>query len=229
MRHLLHLLTGCLLLIATTACEKDTEADIFAPEVITGTATDIYRKGATLSGSIRFTEGAMAEHYGILFSELQGLAESSELEVTDGAVEFSFSVNNLIPGMTYYYSTYAYSGHNIVLGEVRSFTTSENNAPIFTLPVCSLQSENGFTISTTLIDNGGSELIMVGFCYNEVGDIEPTFQDRVVNIDPSGSSFSAEISGLEPNKTYQVRAYGANESGLSYSGMLLVTTVQESL
>lgn len=224
MRHLLHLLAGFLLLAATTACEKDTEADIFAPEVITGTATDIYRKGATLSGSIRFVGGTRAERYGILLSELQGLAESTDLEVTDGSTEFSFPLRNLQPGMTYYFSTYAYSGHNTVFGEVRSFTTSENNAPIFTLPVASPQTDGGFTVSTTLVDDGGSELIMAGFCYNEAGGIEPTFQDHVVNVDPSTSSFSAVITGLEPDKTYQIRAYGANESGLSYSGILLVNT-----
>ena len=49
------LLCGLLTLLAS--CEKDTMAGIFAPEVTTGTATNIYRKGATLSGSIRFSEG----------------------------------------------------------------------------------------------------------------------------------------------------------------------------
>ena len=229
MRHLLHILAGFLLLAATTACEKDTAADIFAPEVTTGTATDIYRKGATLSGSIRFAGGTGAERYGILLSELQGLAESRDLEVTDGSTEFSFPLRDLQPGMTYYFSTYAYSGYNTVFGEVRSFTTSENNAPIFTLPAASLQEDGRITVSTTLVDDGGSPLIMAGFCYNESGGIEPTFQDHVVNVDPSTGSFSAVLTGLEPGMSYQIRAYGANESGLSYSGMVTVTVPQGSL
>ena len=68
--------------VVTTACEKDTLANIFAPKVETGTASNIYRKGATLSGS---------------------MAEYEELEVTDGSSEFIIPVQNLEPGRTYYF------------------------------------------------------------------------------------------------------------------------------
>lgn len=223
MKPILHTFSCFLLFLLLSGCEKDTDACVIAPEVTTGTATDIYRMGVTLSGSIRFPEGSMAESYGILYSELQTLAESKDLPVTDGSTDFSFPVSSLTPGRTYYFSTYAYSGYNRVFGEVRSFTTSENNAPLFTGLSSSSQSNDGFSVSVSLVDDGGSSLIMAGFCYNEVGNREPTFQDAVVNVEPSGSSFSAVISGLEPGKTYQVRAYGANESGLSYSELLYVT------
>ena len=50
-----------------------------------------------------------------------------------------------------------------------------------------------------------------------------------MNVDPSTGSFSAVMTGLEPGMSYQIRAYGANESGLSYSGMVTVTVPQGSL
>ena len=78
-----------------------------------------------------------------------------------------------------------------------------------------------------MLDDGGSELIMAGFCYNESGNKEPTFLDNVVNVEPGGNSFSAEMTGLEPGKTYQIRAYGANENGLTYSGLIIVNTTRE--
>lgn len=65
---------------------------------------------------------------------------------------------------------------------------------------------------------------MAGFCYNESGNKEPTFLDNVVNVEPSGNSFSVEMTELEPGKTYQIRAYGANENGLAYSDLITVTT-----
>lgn len=225
MRPILHTFSCFLLLLLLGSCEKDTDACVIAPELTTGTATDIYRMGVTLSGSIRFPEGSLADRYGILYSELQSLAESKDLTVTDGSTDFSFSVSNLAPGRTYYFSTYAYSGYNRVFGEVRSFTTSENNAPLFTAPLVTSQVNGSITVSVTLVDDGGSSLIMAGFCYNDSGSREPTFQDSVVNVSPDGSTFSATISGLEPGKTYQFRAYGANESGLSYSDLLYVTAV----
>ena len=224
MKHLLHIWMSCLLLVVTTACEKDTLASIFAPEVTTGTATDIYRKGATLSGSIQLSEGMVAERYGILFSTLSGMEECEELEITDGSTDFSIPVQNLVPGKTYYFCSFVHSGYSIHRGEVRDFTTTRSNAPIFEMPVASLQTMDGFTVSVDLLDDGGSELLMVGFCYNELGEKEPTFLDDVINVEPGGNSYSAEFTGLEPGKTYQVRIYGASENGLAYSELLLVST-----
>ncbi|MBQ8674498.1 MAG: hypothetical protein IJ511_10770 [Bacteroides sp.] len=212
------------LLAFLAACEKDTDAGTFAPEVTTGTATNIYRKGATLSGSIKFSDNATAEHYGILYSQLRSMAEYKELRVTGGETEFSFLVPDLEPGETYYFCSYAHSGYSMSRGEVRDFTTSQSNAPVFNMPVASNPSVTGFTVTATLLDDGGSELIMSGFCWNEVGEGEPTFMDNVVNVEATGSTFKADITGLVPEKTYQVRAYGASANGLAYSELLTVTT-----
>ena len=224
MKQIHHILAGLLLLVMATACEKDTDAEIFAPKVTTGTATDIYRKGATLSGSIALTETSIVDRYGILFSNLQSMAEYKELTVTSGESDFSMSIQDLEPGETYYFCSYAHSGYSIVRGEVRSFTTSQSNAPIFDTPVISETGESFFNVSSTLLDEGGSEIMLSGFCYNEVGEDEPTFMDNVVNVETSGNSISATINGLQPGKTYQVRAYGASGNGLAYSGMVTVTT-----
>lgn len=224
MKQIHHILAGLLLLVMATACEKDTDAEIFAPKVTTGTATGIYRKGATLSGSIALTETSIVDRYGILFSNLQSMAEYKELTVTTGESDFSMSIQDLEPGETYYFCSYAHSGYSIVRGEVRSFTTSQSNAPIFDTPVISETGESFFTVSSTLLDEGGSEVMLSGFCYNEAGEDEPTFMDNVVNVETSGNSISATINGLQPGKTYQVRAYGASGNGLAYSGMVTVTT-----
>ena len=100
----------CSLMLLLAACEKDTVATNFAPRVTTGDATDIYRKGAVLSGSIQNTGNAATKRYGILFSELESMAEYTEHPVTDGTTDFSISFSELNPGTTYYYSAYASSG-----------------------------------------------------------------------------------------------------------------------
>ena len=207
-----------------TACEKDTLASIFAPKVETGTAENIYRKGATLSGSIQFSEGMTAESYGILFSNFQSMAEYQEIPVTSGETDFSVSLQDLEPNETYYFCSYANSGYSMIRGEVRSFTTSSSNAPVFQTPVVSDTTDISFHITATLLDDGGSELMLSGFCYSEYGEKLPTFMDQVKNIELSGSSISATITGLYPSTTYQIRAYGASSNGLAYSDLVTVTT-----
>lgn len=224
MKQYLHTLMGCLLLVAMTACEKDTMPEVFAPEVETGVATGIFRKGATLTGHIEPHGAGLTDRYGVLFSEYHSMAESQEIPVTSGDMEYSLLVKNLKPGETYYFCSFVHSGYSLVCGEVRSFTTTRSNPPIFDTPVISGNDEKSVTLSSEFLDDGGSELLVSGFCYNKVGEGMPTFIDHVTNMELTGNDMQGVIKGLVPSTTYQIRAYGASSKGVAYSGLVTVTT-----
>ena len=214
----------CGLMLILSACEKDIESSNFAPVVTTGTASNIYRMGATLSGSITLTETNTAKEYGILFSELESMAEYDEYPVKDGSTSYSVLIQNLEPGETYYYCAYASSGYSIAKSQIKSFTTTQSNAPVFNEVVLQSKDEKSCAVSTELLDDGGSELLMTGFVWAEAGSGEPTIKSNVVNVELQGSRMSATIKGMEPNKTYLVRAYGVNAQGVGYSNSISVTT-----
>ena len=214
----------CSLMVLLAACEKDTEPTNFAPGLTTGNVTDIYRKGATLSGSIHFSGTSTAQSYGILFSELQSMVEFTEHPVKDGSNEFSIDMQNLTPNTTYYYCAYASSGFSLAKGEVKSFTTTESNAPVFAEVTLSQKDVQSCGVSTTVIDDGGSELIMGGFCWSLVSEGEPTIESEVQNTSVKNSLLSATITGLLPETEYCVRAYAVNANGIGYSKSLVVTT-----
>ena len=214
----------CGLMLILSACEKDTESANFAPVVTTGTASNIYRMGATLSGSIQLTETNTAKEYGILFSELESMAEYDEYPVKDGSTSYSVLIQNLEPGETYYYCAYASSGYSIAKSQIKSFTTTQSNAPVFNEVILQSKDEKSCAVSVELLDEGGSELLMTGFVWTEVGSGEPTIKSNVVNVEPQGSRMSATIKGMEPNKTYLVRAYAVNAQGVGYSKSISVTT-----
>ena len=214
----------CGLMLILSACEKDTESSNFAPVVTTGSASNIYRMGATLSGSITLTETNTAKEYGILFSELESMAEYDEYPVKDGSTSYSVLIQNLEPGETYYYCAYASSGYSIAKSQIKSFTTTQSNAPVFNEVILQSKDEKSCAVSTELLDDGGSELLMTGFVWSEAGSGEPTIKSNVVNVELQGSRMSATIKGMEPNKTYLVRAYGVNAQGVGYSNSIRVTT-----
>ena len=214
----------CSLMVLLAACEKDTEPTNFAPGLTTGNVTDIYRKGATLSGSIHFSGTSTAQSYGILFSELQSMAEFTEYPVKDGSYDFSINMTNLTPNTTYYYCAYASSGFSLARGQVKSFTTTESNAPVFAEVTLKEKDAQSCGVSTTVIDDGGSELIMGGFCWSLVSEGEPTIESGVQNVSVKNSSLSATIKGLLPETDYYVRAYAVNANGIGYSKSLVVMT-----
>ena len=216
------LLCGVILLLS--ACEKDKDPFNFAPKVVTGKVTDIYRKGATLFGNIQIPDGTVIQKYGILLSKQQSLAESTEYLVTDNSAEFSFQVENLDYGTTYYYCTFASAGHSIVKSEIGSFTTLKDGYPLF--KEISLTGKTGMSVSLAvdLLDDGGSEMPVSGFCWTEDVNSTPTINDNVQNFSFQNETLSGTITGLAPHTSYRVCAYATNSMGTGYSESIIVTT-----
>lgn len=72
------------------------------------------------------------------------------------------------------------------------------------------------------VNNGGAEITQMGFCYSTT--TPPTVDDNVVNVDVQLGAFSAEISGLQSETLYFVRAFAVNAAGVGYGGVLEVET-----
>lgn len=215
----------CSLLLLMAACEKDTEPSNFAPGLSTGAVSDIYRVGATLSGGVQKSEGTLIKDCGILYSELQSMAEYTEVKVDIGeAASFSVPLQGLSPGKTYYYCAYASSGYSIAKGEVKSFVTTESNAPVFGELQVGAKNEKSFTVSATIIDEGGSDLILRGFCWKPADGNSPTVEDNVSNVALDATVFASKINDLTPGKEYVVCAYAINAKGVGYGKSVTVTT-----
>lgn len=219
----------CGLMLILSACEKDTESSNFAPVVTTGTASNIYRMGATLSGSIQLTETNTAQSYGILLSSFESMAEATEYPVKDGSSNYNVLVEGLEPGETYYYCAYASSGYSIAKSQIKSFTTTQSNAPVFNELTLWSKDKNSCKVSVDIIDDGGSDVNMSGFVWKESGFGDPTIYDSSVNVSVQGGSLSTTITGLEPNKIYVVRAYAQNAIGVSYSNSVVVPTSEATV
>jgi len=72
---------------------------------------------------------------------------------------------------------------------------------------------------------GNSAVTQHGFCWNTSG--YPTINDYKTEDGPiySAADFESEITGLQSNSTYYLRAYAVNSYGISYSGQLKFTTI----
>jgi len=109
---------------------------------------------------------------------------------------------------------------NIVL-----FSCSKNNS--VSLPILTTTSVSSISLTTattggTISTDGGAFISVRGVCYDTITN-PTTSSPRTINGTGTGS-FISNISGLNPNTTYYVRAYATNSTGTSYGNQQSFTT-----
>lgn len=72
-------------------------------------------------------------------------------------------------------------------------------------------------------DEGGSKISARGVCWNTTSN--PTVANDHCNSGVGRGVFLSEISGLEPNTIYFLRAYATNDGGTAYGNELAFTTL----
>lgn len=81
----------------------------------------------------------------------------------------------------------------------------------------------GLSINGTIISDGGIPITEQGFCFSSSNQ-SPTILNSVV-INTSGSSnFSEQLSNLNENTNYYLRAYAKNLQGIDYGNVITITT-----
>jgi hypothetical protein len=81
-------------------------------------------------------------------------------------------------------------------------------------------------VNVQITSDGGSTITEKGVCWS-LND-NPSKTDHVVVSTSSETSFSCEITDLQINTSYKVRAYAVNEKGISYGEVLSFKTLDEN-
>ena len=83
------------------------------------------------------------------------------------------------------------------------------------------------TANATVVTSGSTEITARGICISETGT--PTTGDTTFSITGETGAFYADLTGLSENTFYYVRAYAANDNGISYGNQLTFTTTYDIL
>ena len=221
--HILGILCG---LLAITACLEEKDPLNYAPTVSTGQATDITYTGATLSGTIQRNANSIVAECGILISQSRDMTSYTELRASaSSSASFTVNATGLTPGTVYYYCAYASSGYSEVRGDIRSFTTSEGIVPVFGNVEITAHDEQSATLTATIADTGGSELVLCGVRYWEAENGEENLEtEGTLVTGTTGTEFTITVPNLMPNTEYILCAVAQNSTGIGHSEKLHVTT-----
>ena len=155
----------------------------------------------------------------------------ADAHTNDGAGLGSFvsNITGLTPNTTYYVRAYATNSEGTSYGDQVNFMTLEEMIELATVKtslVTSITSTTAVAGGDVTAD-GGAEVTAKGVCWS--ASQEPTIEGEHTENGAGTGEFTAELSGLEQNTTYYVRAYATNKEGTAYGEEVSFTTLQENV
>ncbi|MBQ9435905.1 MAG: hypothetical protein IJU33_07255 [Bacteroidales bacterium] len=193
--------------------------------VITGEATDINKRGATLHGSFVIGNEELMG-LGMDLKSKDGTGDFKDWENVGfslpNANPFEIKVENLLePGTTYLYRATATTkdGSKTIYGEEKEFTTQEVSPE---MP----EVETGRAITNTYDEKAAQltgKVISTGYCtMSEIGFYVGTTEnpskdgEKLAAADPAATDFNCVTETMAPATTYYYVAFATNEVGTAY-------------
>lgn len=142
--------------------------------------------------------------------------------VVNGQASFSANQSGLEANHAYYVRAYAKNTVGVAYGNDVYFTTGSLQTQVSTSSPTNLGAESA-TLNGTITVEGSPAYTEKGFCYGT--DANPTISNnRVVATGAGAGAFSKDISGLQFNVTYHVRAYAIQNGQPIYGNDVAFTT-----
>ncbi len=208
---------------ATTSQNYTFTTSVNAPTLTTSAASSVAQTSATLNGSITATGGANATQSGFAYgtsSSLTTNVSTSTLGAQTGTASFNEGVTGLTCNTTYYFRAYATNTGGTGYGSITSFITSACAGTVTTQSASSLTLSSA-TLNGNITATGGANATVRGFAYG----LTTAYGATTTEAGSFGTgAYTADISNLTCNTTYNFRSYSTNTAGTSYGSNTTLTT-----
>lgn len=193
------------------------------PTVVTLSISDITKKSAVCGGNITKDGGYHILQKGVCWSTSQNptIANSKTTDGT-GLGTYTSNITGLSPNTTYYVRAYATNAEGTAYGNQQSFKTKEDpddsREPTVTTKNVSNITQTTATCGGNVTDAGSSKVTARGVCWDTSKN--PTKSDSKTTDGSGTGSYTSQLTGLQSNCKYYVRAYATNSEGTSYGDQI---------
>ena len=196
------------------------------PEVRTDEVRDIELTSAVLVGKLLFNGNDTATIKGFCWGEKAvPTVDDDQVAIDTLTDEYSYLLSNLKDETQYFVRAYAKNKIGVVYGEERVFTTQAAVAPkVVTKEVKDVDDQSA-TVQGEVTSDGGAEVTERGVVYGTSEN--PTVENSKVTSGAGIGAFTCNLTGLQPNTKYYVRAYAVNKKGTAYGEQVNFTTLEE--
>ena len=202
------------------SCKPEAEK----PTVVTKSVGEVTETTAKVVGQVAADGGADVTERGVCWNTAQA-PEVIDYRTVDGTGigTFNSNISDLVPNTQYYVRAYATNEKGVSYGEELTFTTKKE----IELPEVKTAEVEDITESEAVsggevISDGCAEVTARGICWSTKQN--PTIEDDKTADGTGVGSFTSNLSNLEPQTTYYVRAYATNEKGTAYGEEVSFTT-----
>ena len=214
-----------------TACSDDDDYKAYSGNILSTVQTGdaaVTATTATTLGTVIDLSGYASSSYevGAVYATTNTPATTGKRQAgaiaEDGTV--TTTLTGLTKGQTYYYATYVtLQGKVTQYGEVKSFYTTDADIASTTGDVTATKATLNATVSQTAdVINAGASEIEYGF--KVAADEEGVTDGIDYPAAGEATTFSQQLSGLLPGKTYYYVSYFKIGDGLAYSDVQSFTT-----
>lgn len=195
--------------------------NVTSPTVTTTEVVNIAQTTATSGGNVTADGGATLTARGVCWStSINPTTANSKTSDGTGTGGYLSAMSLLTANTTYHVRAYATNSAGTSYGNERIFTTL---AEVTTAPVTNI-TNNSSTSGGTVTYDGGASITSRGVCWSTANN--PTIADSKTNNGTGTGSFISQITNLQPNIFYRVRAFATNSAGTAYGNQQTFSTLQ---
>ena len=180
---------------------------------------------AECGGKITFEGRPEFTSYGICYDTKPNptIANLRTAHIEPISGEFANTISGLTANKTYYIRAYATNSAGTAYGEQISFTTIISAPLLLTSSISDITS-NSAICGNIILSTGGSVILNCGICWDTLPKPTVNSSKTIDYLIPN--VFLSHLGGLNPNRSYFVRAYATNSAGTGYGEEKIFTTIK---
>ena len=212
----------CLCLLAGfVACEKDKD---FALNTLAVNDEKVSPSFETAEVSCSFKADATISDAFVQYSLSSSFAKYEVAKMTEDKGKYTAHLTGLVDNTTYYIRYSVSNKYSSVVAEkVVEFKTLPCTVPTIVVDSIAGVKENQAKVHLRLTSNGGAVVTDMGICWSKQAN--PTTKDIHKSTDDTLAVL--DITDLQSNTQYYVRAYAMNKIGIAYSEEVVFTTLKQ--
>ena len=208
-----------MVMLIETGCKKPKEVMPPTVTMVESSVAVSYNKAWMVAEVVNDGGGEITER-GFCYGKAGGALDGQLL--VEGGEHFTGVLPDLLPSTAYVCKAFAGNEAGRGYSDEFSFTTMSDTIPLVDTYTVKDITHCSAVPSGQVLSGGGQEVMEHGFCYGT--EMRPTIEGAHIALGSGAGSFECQLTDLQPETRYYIRAYAVCTKGVYYGDQLAFDT-----